>query len=148
MAVEPKLLRAAEEDEAANERAYEQLLAFAHRRLKIRIKDPAASDRDIIVSARILEEPELAEYSRRLWAINPELIKAKKAEDIVLTPQENEKLTALHYDYVSKATGYTVDQVKALGNRKVISTLLLSILRQSNPSKEELEEISKFRADT
>lgn len=142
MTVDPKLLKAAREDEEANQKAYEQVKSWAHLGRKTKIPKPGTPELSQEVSFRIFDDDEIIAFKRRLREINPTFITPGGIQ--ATTPEEDEKLFMLYREYVSNATGWTVDKVKELGH-KLNTRLFLTIWRESNPTPEEIEAETKFR---
>ena len=105
------------------------------------VKGPKAS----LFKARILMEPELLEYTRRLGKINPKLQTMKKPEDVVLTPDESEQLNNLRDEFITMATGIPKESLDSIGSAKIKTAIFLGIFKASSPDEKDLGLIQKFR---
>ena len=142
-----KLLKAMELDQQTIEHEYETLTAFSKGLFTVRVRDPTNRAKFVDIKARMLKDFEITEYQKRLRQINPELAKATDPNQVLLTPEENEKLRSLWDEFISKATGIPKDKLTEIGNEIIRAALLIGIIRQSVPSKEEIGELSKFRGN-
>jgi len=140
-----KLLKAMELDERTVENEWQQLTAFSKNLVTIRVRDPSNRARFLDVKARMLKDREISEYRKRLRQINPQLATAKGPEQVELTPEEDDKLSALWDEFISKATDIPKEKLAEMGNQKIRAALLIGIIKASVPDEQEIQELAKFR---
>jgi hypothetical protein len=142
-----KLLKAMQIDEQTIQHEYENLTAFSKALFTVRVRDPTNRARFADIKARMLKDYEISEYTKKLRDINPQLATAKDPKEVQLTPEENDKLTVLWDEFISKATSIPKEKLTEIGNQKIRAALLVGILRASVPSEEEIAELGKFRGN-
>jgi hypothetical protein len=143
-AEEKKLLEAMHKDEATVQKELASLTSLSTALIQIRVK---LGKSETVVMARRLRRTEISAYLKRQGLINPALKTAKRPQDANLTPEENDKLYALIDETITLATGLPKEKLAEIDNDKIRAALLVGILRASEPSETEIEEMCKFRED-
>ena len=139
-----KEIRAMEQDAEAVNRAYEALVRFDQKPLRIRIKDPAKPDQFLVeITGRPLSGPEILAYYKKLERIHPGLLH-KGLADVPLSAAQTEQLYDLYDEYITLSTGIPQEKLRERTNR-IRFLLMIGIMRGSNPTAQELEDIAKFR---
>ena len=140
-----KLWEAMGKDEQTIKDETAKLFTMRDSPFNVRVK---IGPQEIVIRARRLRISEKAAFYRELAVINPQLVRVDQLENVPLTPEENDRVNALAIRYVELATGIPQSKLKELDDERILTALITGILAKSATSKEELEQIIKFRDDT